>query len=246
MSRIVQRNTRPIRRATVSRSSILVPARSARFRKKPCRLTVRREPTVRRTTLNGQRRPVQRSSIAVLAANRLGVNLTLLVLEPAASHAVRTAPMTGGNGSLRPSQFSSTSLPISSGSAGADRGDGVVAILRARRAVAVAVGLGGVAAGAVLVDPVVGDVGGARADRGLGVVAVGGPPDAVAVGVALDLLTRDPGVGVVGDRGVVAAAAVDPLGAAVTGDDVVVLRAAVEHVGPAAAEQPVVPSPPSK
>ena len=71
--------------------------------------------------------------------------------------------MIGGNGSIRPSQFSSTSLPIISASAGPDRGVGVVAVLRARRAVAVAVGVDGVDAGAVLVDPVVRDVGGARA-----------------------------------------------------------------------------------
>ena len=98
----------------------------------------------------------------------------------------------------------------------------------------------GVGARAVLVDPVVGDVDRARVDRRVGVVAVGGQAHAVAVGVALDLLAGDARVGVVGDRGVVAVAAVDLLGAAVAGDDVVVARAAVEDVDPAAAEQAVV------
>ena len=51
-----------------------------------------------------------------------------------------------------------------------------------------------------------------------------GTADAVEVGVALDLLARDAGVGVVGDRRVVPVAAVDLLGAAVAGDDVVVAR----------------------
>ena len=96
------------------------------------------------------------------------------------------------------------------GRAGAHRGDGVVAVLRARRAVGVAVEVDGVDARAVLVDPVVGHVGGARADAGVGVVAVGRVAHAVEVRVALDLLARVAGVAVVGDRGVVPEAAGRP------------------------------------
>ena len=125
--------------------------------------------------------------------------------------------------------------------AGPDRRVAVVAVLRAGDAVAVAVEVGGVGAVAVLVDAVVGDVGRARPQARVGVVAVGGAADAVEVRVALDLLARAARVGVVGDRRVVAVAAVDVLlGAPVARDDVVVARAAVERVDARAAEQAVV------
>jgi len=57
----------------------------------------------------------------------------------------------------------------------------------------VAIEVGRVDAVAVLVDPVVGDVGRARVDSGVGVVAVGRAADAVLVGVAFDLLAARTG-----------------------------------------------------
>ena len=67
--------------------------------------------------------------------------------------------------------------------AGMDARIGVVAVLRALEAVAVAVQVDGVGAAAVLVDPVLGDVDGARVDGGVAVVAVGGLVRPVAVDV---------------------------------------------------------------
>ena len=159
------------------------------------------------------------------------------VREPARLHVPETEPTSGGNGSITPSQFSSTLLPMISRAPGRIDRVGVVAVLGPRRAVAVAVAVDRVDAVAVLVDPVVGDVDGARVDGRVRVVAIGRPADAVAVRVALDLLAGDASVGVVGDRGVVPVAAVDLLGAAVTGDDVVVAGPAVEDVQAAAAEE---------
>ena len=192
------------------------------------------------TFLNGQPRPEQRMSIRVPRGKFLAVSLRFTVREPDGAQRLPTRPSIAANGTIRVSQFSSTPLPAIS------LAPGWIAALASLQSCGrgkpspSTVEVRGVGAGAVLVDAVVGRVDGAGVDRGVGVVAVGGAADAVAVGVALDLLARDAGVAVVADRGVVAVAAVDLLGAAVAGDDVVVAGAAVEDVDPAAAEQPVV------
>ena len=193
------------------------------------------------TFLNGQPRPEQRMSIRVPRGKFLAVSFRFTVREPDGAQRLPTRPSIAGNGTISVSQFSSTLVAddLASRRGGSARLASLQSCGRGG-AVAVDVEVGGVGAGAVLVDPVVGDVDGAGVDRRVGVVAVGGAADAVAVGVALDLLAGDAGVAVVGDRGVVAVAAVDLLGAPVAGDDVVVARAAVEDVDPAAAEQPVV------
>ena len=196
--------------------------------------------TRRVTFRNGQPGPPQRSSMRVPFAKSLALSARLTVREPAAPQRLLTRPLIAGKGTISVSQFSSTAVAGHLAGAGADRGIGVVAVLRAGRSVAVVVEVGRVGARAVLVDAVVGRVGGAGADPRVRVVAVGGPADAVAVGVAFDLLAGAAGVAVVADRGVVAGAAFDELGAAVAGDHVVVAHPALEDVVPAAAEQPVV------
>ena len=182
---------------------------------------------------------MHRTSILVPFGKSLAVSFKLSVREPDGAHRLPTIPASAGNGAISVSQFSSTPLPITSRAPGwiarsvslqsCGRGEPSPSASR----------FGRVGARAVLVDAVVRHVDGAGVDPRVGVVAVGGAAHAVAVGVALDLLARAPRVAVVADRGVVAGAAVDLLGAPVAGDDVVVLGAAVEDVGPAAAEQPV-------
>src|SRR3954451_17060608 len=157
------------------------------------------------------REPVHRRVICVPDGKRLARSSTLRVRVPTPVHFVCTLPVSGGNGATSPSQFSSTSLPIPSAAPGCTEassslqscGSGVPSWSRSVITAS--------KPGAVLVDAVARDVDGAGVDGRVGVVAVGRVADAVAVRVALHLLTRDAHVRVVGDRRVMAVAAVDLL-----------------------------------
>ena len=236
-------STRPRRPLSVTLSVTRAPRRSTREPRIACRLTgLVRLPhrcavrPLEAAARRGSSRSIDASGPGTACATRR----RLRVPEPAAAHRFAIEPGSGGNGSTTPSQFSSTPLPRTSRAPGWIAGSASLQSCGRGEPSRVAVEVRRVGAGAVLVDAVVRDVDRAGVDRGVGVVAVGRAAHAVAVGVALDLLARDARVGVVGDRGVVAGAAVDLLGAAVAGDDVVVAGAAVEDVDAAAAEQPVV------
>ena len=232
-------------RAIVSRTSISVPRRSERLRKRRVQVDrLRRcESTRRRTTSNGQPRPVaahlDRRVAREPPRRQPQVDACRCRAGPR-----RCAPsrVIGGNGSIRPSQFSSTSLPIASGQRRAGP--------RRRRRCSPAGAACRRGRGRRLIAstpeqsssiPLSGTSVAPGPDRRARVVAVGGTADAVAVRVALDLLARDPRVGVVGDRRVVAAAAVDLASACPSRATTLSLPgAAVERVDPAAAEEPVV------
>ena len=131
------------------------------------------------------------STQVIICVPRLAASATLRVPPPSNRQAFATEPASGGNGTDLAVAVLVDGVARLLARARLDRGVRVVAVLRAREAVRVAVEVGRVGARAVLVDAVVRDVRHARADLRLGVVAVGRAADAVAVGVALDLLAGD-------------------------------------------------------
>src|SRR4029450_4277685 len=78
-----------------------------------CRLTWRRlEPTVFVIVFGHALEPVHLSVITVVGGKPLATSVRLRVPLPTPRHVPTTLPVSGGNGTTRPSQFSSTVLPV--------------------------------------------------------------------------------------------------------------------------------------
>src|SRR3954453_231223 len=84
-----------------------------------CRFTSSRDAlTVRRTVFGQLLLPVHLSVITVADGKPLATRMRLRVLPCTRVQDPRTEPVRGGNGSTRPSQFSSVRLPITSRAVG--------------------------------------------------------------------------------------------------------------------------------
>ena len=226
-------------RPRVSRTSTRAPRPSARLPNAPCSLTDRPRRTRRTTLRNGHPGPEQRTSMRVPFGRSRAVSVRLTVRRPNGAPGV-------ADHAAEAEEVDRLGVAVLV--------DVVVARARARRdgwprvpssqscgrgdAVAVAVEVVASTPEQSSSTPLSGTSGAPGRIPGLVSSQSAGRADAVAVGVALDLLAGDPGVGVVADRGVGAAAAVDLLAAPVRAPTLP--RLAVEDVDPAAAEQPVV------